>query len=97
MRLGGRKVSAGARALDFHEALRATAHRTNLLPESRAVPSGFTAVTEWTGHGTQASHGRCAAINVARATMDGLTRLVTMEQVAEERGLAVDGMGARRG
>jgi small subunit ribosomal protein S5 len=35
-------------------------------------------------------------INVARATMDGLTRLVTLEQIAEERGFAVDA-GARRG
>jgi small subunit ribosomal protein S5 len=34
-------------------------------------------------------------INVARATMDGLTRLVTREQAAEERGFAVE--GARRG
>jgi small subunit ribosomal protein S5 len=36
-------------------------------------------------------------INVARATMDGLTRLVTREQVAEERGLPVEAAGARRG
>jgi small subunit ribosomal protein S5 len=36
-------------------------------------------------------------INVARATMDGLTRLVTREQVAEERGLSVEAAGARRG
>jgi hypothetical protein len=65
MRLGGRKISAGARALNFHEALRSAAHGTNLLAESRAVPPGFTAVTEWTSHGTQASHGRRAVINVA--------------------------------
>jgi small subunit ribosomal protein S5 len=36
-------------------------------------------------------------INVARATMDGLTRLVTREQVAEERGFPVEAAGARRG
>jgi hypothetical protein len=29
--------------------------------------------------------------------MDGLTRLVTREQVAEERGLPVEAAGARRG
>ena len=36
-------------------------------------------------------------INVARATMDGLTRLVTAEQVAKERGLSVESFGASRG
>jgi small subunit ribosomal protein S5 len=36
-------------------------------------------------------------INVARATMDGLTGLVTREQVAEERGFPVENGGARRG
>jgi small subunit ribosomal protein S5 len=36
-------------------------------------------------------------INVARATMDGLTRLVTREQVARERGVAVESLGVRRG
>jgi small subunit ribosomal protein S5 len=36
-------------------------------------------------------------INVARATMDGLTRLVTAEQIAEERGLPLENAGARRG
>jgi small subunit ribosomal protein S5 len=29
-------------------------------------------------------------INVVRATMDGLTRLVTAEQVARERGVSVE-------
>jgi hypothetical protein len=29
--------------------------------------------------------------------MDGLTRLVTLEQVAEERGLPAETAGARRG
>lgn len=36
-------------------------------------------------------------INVARATMNGLTRLVTAERVAEERGTTVEAMGVRRG
>jgi len=36
-------------------------------------------------------------INVARATMDGLTGLVTAEQVSEERGTLVESVGARRG
>lgn len=36
-------------------------------------------------------------INVARATMDALLGLVTAEQVAEERGVAVETVGARRG
>jgi len=36
-------------------------------------------------------------INVARATMDGLTRLVTREQVAAERGVPVQAVGVRRG
>ena len=36
-------------------------------------------------------------INVVRATMDGLGALVTAEQVAEERGVPLDTVGARRG
>ena len=36
-------------------------------------------------------------INVARATMNGLTRLVTREQVAIERGVPVESVGVRRG
>ncbi len=36
-------------------------------------------------------------INVARATMDGLTRLVTRDQVAAERGVPVGAVGVRRG
>ena len=32
-------------------------------------------------------------INVVRATMDGLTKLVTLEQVAEERGVPVQALG----
>ena len=36
-------------------------------------------------------------INVVRATMDGLTGLVTAEQVSEERGTLVESVGARRG
>ncbi len=36
-------------------------------------------------------------INVARATMNGLTRLVTAERVAEERGTTVEALGVRRG
>jgi len=36
-------------------------------------------------------------INVARATMNGLTRLVTREQVAIERGVPVESLGVRRG
>jgi small subunit ribosomal protein S5 len=36
-------------------------------------------------------------INVVRATMDGLTSLVTAEQVAEERGTTVEAMGVHRG
>ena len=36
-------------------------------------------------------------INVVRATMDGLTSLVTAEQVAEERGIPVEALGVRRG
>jgi len=36
-------------------------------------------------------------INVVRATMDGLTGLVTAEQVSEERGTLVEAAGARRG
>jgi small subunit ribosomal protein S5 len=36
-------------------------------------------------------------INVARATMDGLSQLVTREQVARERGVPVESLGVRRG
>ena len=36
-------------------------------------------------------------INVARATMNGLTRLVTREQVAIERGVPAESLGVRRG
>jgi small subunit ribosomal protein S5 len=36
-------------------------------------------------------------INVVRATLDGLTRLVTAEQVARERGVPVETVGGRRG
>jgi small subunit ribosomal protein S5 len=36
-------------------------------------------------------------INVVRATLDGLSRLVTAEQVARERGVAVETVGGRRG
>jgi small subunit ribosomal protein S5 len=36
-------------------------------------------------------------INVVRATMDGLSRLVTAERVAEERGVPVEALGVRRG
>ena len=36
-------------------------------------------------------------INVVRATMDGLTRLVTREQAAEERGAPLESLGGRRG
>jgi small subunit ribosomal protein S5 len=36
-------------------------------------------------------------INVVRATMDGLTALVTAEQVSEERGILVESVSARRG
>jgi small subunit ribosomal protein S5 len=36
-------------------------------------------------------------INVVRATMNGLAELVTAEQVAEERGVSVESLGARRG
>jgi hypothetical protein len=35
-------------------------------------------------------------INVVRATMDGLTHLVTAERVAEERGISVHQLGAVR-
>ena len=35
-------------------------------------------------------------INVVRATMDGLTRLVTAEQVAKERGVPVQALGVYR-
>jgi small subunit ribosomal protein S5 len=36
-------------------------------------------------------------INVVRATMNGLTRLVTAEQAARERGVTVEALGVRRG
>ncbi len=36
-------------------------------------------------------------INVARATFNGLTELVTAEQVAAERGITVQELGVRRG
>lgn len=36
-------------------------------------------------------------INVVRATMDGLTHLVTAEQAAEERGVSVEALGVHRG
>jgi small subunit ribosomal protein S5 len=36
-------------------------------------------------------------INVVRATVDGLERLVTAEQVAYERGISVEALGVRRG
>jgi hypothetical protein len=62
MRLGSRQVPASARASNFHEALRTAADGANLLPERRALPSGFAAVTDCTEHGT-ASHGDALAIN----------------------------------
>lgn len=36
-------------------------------------------------------------INVVRATVDGLERMVTAEQVAYERGVSVESLGVRRG
>ena len=36
-------------------------------------------------------------INVVRATVDGLERMVTAEQVARERGVPVEALGVRRG
>ena len=36
-------------------------------------------------------------INVVRATVDGLQRMVTAEQVAYERGIPVEALGVRRG
>jgi small subunit ribosomal protein S5 len=36
-------------------------------------------------------------INVVRATMNGLTELVTAEQAAKERGVTVEELGVRRG
>jgi small subunit ribosomal protein S5 len=36
-------------------------------------------------------------INVVRATMDGLTELVTAEQAAQERGITVEALGVHRG
>ncbi len=35
-------------------------------------------------------------INVVRATMDGLTHLVTAEQVARERGISVEALGVKK-
>jgi len=36
-------------------------------------------------------------INVARATMKGLSALVTAERAAEERGVPLESFGGRRG
>jgi small subunit ribosomal protein S5 len=36
-------------------------------------------------------------INVVRATVDGLQRMVTAEQVAYERGISLEALGVRRG
>jgi small subunit ribosomal protein S5 len=36
-------------------------------------------------------------INVVRATMNGLTELVTAEQAAQERGITVEALGVHRG
>jgi len=36
-------------------------------------------------------------VNVVRATVNGLERLVTAEQVAHERGIPVEALGVRRG
>ncbi len=36
-------------------------------------------------------------LNVVRATMNGLTELVTVEQAAEERGVSVESLGVDRG
>jgi small subunit ribosomal protein S5 len=36
-------------------------------------------------------------INVVRATVNGLQRMVTAEQVAQERGVPVEALGVRRG
>jgi small subunit ribosomal protein S5 len=36
-------------------------------------------------------------LNVVRATMNGLTELVTAERAAEERGVSVESLGVRRG
>jgi small subunit ribosomal protein S5 len=36
-------------------------------------------------------------INVVRATLDGLTRLTTAEQVARERGIPVEALEVRHG
>ena len=36
-------------------------------------------------------------INVVRATLDGLRKLVTPEQVARERGISVEALGVHRG
>jgi len=41
--------------------------------------------------------GSSNAINVARATLDGLEQMVTAERVAAERGITVEELGVRRG
>jgi small subunit ribosomal protein S5 len=41
--------------------------------------------------------GSSNAINVARATMDGLEQMITAERVAAERGISVQELGVRRG
>lgn len=43
------------------------------------------------------SLGNNNPINVVRATMDGLTELVTAERAAEERGISLEALGAHRG
>jgi small subunit ribosomal protein S5 len=43
------------------------------------------------------SLGSSNAINVARATMDGLEQLITVERAAAERGISVAELGVRRG
>lgn len=43
------------------------------------------------------SQGSNNPINVARATMDGLSQLVTPEQAARERGITLEQLGVRRG
>jgi len=43
------------------------------------------------------SLGSSNAINVARATMDGLEQMITAERVAAERGISVQELGVRRG
>ncbi|MBI4410320.1 MAG: 30S ribosomal protein S5 [Gemmatimonadetes bacterium] len=43
------------------------------------------------------SLGSNNAINMVRATMDGLNELVTPDQIAAERGVSVEELGVRRG